>query len=139
LKSGTQLKGVAIAGCVLVCLLSGCYSQSPGTDEAGSIASSLESAGPFNQTPQNPSVAADLAECTEASISSALPDGVKVERFNCAIVPPTMWAAAIDANSQRAYFLESTVGGWHMSNVDKACGSPGEDIPDEIRDYCPSS
>lgn len=133
-----QTAALVAAGFLVVGLLGGCTAASSGggLPPAGTTDGSA-AASASSQEAVRPSSTDDIAVCTEESILSALPEGSKVDKFSCAIASPTMWAAAIVEPSREAVFLQSTVGGWRLSEVDEACGAGANDIPTEIREYCP--
>jgi len=59
-----------------------------------------------------------------------------MDKFECAIASPTMWAAARVKPGLTAYFLQSTGGAWKVSRASQVCGNPSAGLPKEIGAFC---
>ena len=62
-----------------------------------------------------------------------------MDKFECAIASPTMWAAARVKPGPKVFFLQTTTGPWKVSTADKVCGTPKTSLPKEIRAFCPKT
>ena len=62
-----------------------------------------------------------------------------MDKFECAIVSPSMWAAARVKPGPTVYFLQTTSGAWKVSKADEVCGKPSAGLPKEILAFCPTT
>jgi len=72
-----------------------------------------------------------------ASLLAALPAGSTMDKFQCAIASPTMWAAARVKPGPTVYFLSITSGAWKVSKTGQVCTTPNKSLPKEILAFCP--
>ncbi len=96
-------------------------------------------------TPTSASVAASPTAsetgglCTEESILASLPEGAKLQEFQCALGSPYMWAAARVMPGPKVYFMRSNNGPWTLVKTSQACGSGPTRAPEELTAICPKS
>jgi len=142
-----KLKGAAllmVVGGTGLGLLSGC---SPASSNVAT-----KSAAPTQGTPSNSATAktttsagssaapaAAGGECTKVSILAALPAGLTMDKFQCAIASPSMWAAARVKPGPTVFFLQTTSGPWKVSTAKQICGKPPAGLPKEIQAFCPKA
>ncbi len=132
--------GLSLIACLSALVsIAGCSSDTPqnagtSTTSASSPATPSPSGDGSGASATSPSAA--QAQCTKASLRDALPQGSKVDRFSCAIVSPSMWAAVALKNGGKTYFLRSTAGPWKVVNANKVCGDAVKGMPEELQAYC---
>ena len=133
---------VALSGIGLA-FLTGCSSASSsgGSTSATPPKGSPSSVGAATKAPTSGATSASLAagECTEASILAALPVGSTMDKYQCAIVSPWMWAAARVKPGARVFFLQSKTGAWKVYTPEKVCGANKAGLPKEILAFCPEA
>ncbi len=126
-------------------LLTGCSSGSSGNattsatrTQGGPSSSGVPIRASVNATPSGASTSSPApGECTEASILAALPPQSTMDKYECAIASPNMWAAARVKPGPRLFFLQTNGGVWKVSTADQLCRTPKANLPPEILAFCP--
>jgi len=62
-----------------------------------------------------------------------------MDKFQCAIASPAMWAAARVKPGPTVFFLQSTSGVWKVFKADQVCITPSKGLPKEILGFCPKT
>jgi hypothetical protein len=118
-------------------LLTGCSSSNDATKPATSTQGTPSSSAA--KTSAGSAASAAAGECTEVSILAALPAGSIMDKYQCAIASPTMWAAARVNPGPRVFFLQTKSGAWKVSTAKQMCGKPPAGLPKEIQAFCPKA
>lgn len=129
-------------GCIVLALLGGCSSTSSSdataspTPTHGTPSSSV----PVGVTTSgSSSTSPAMGQCTEASILAALPAGSTMDKYDCAIASPSMWAAARVKPGATVFFLEAKAGAWKVYTANKICQASSPRPPKEILAFCPKA
>jgi hypothetical protein len=80
-----------------------------------------------------------MGQCNEASILAALPAGSTMGKYQCDIASPWMWAAALVKPGPTVFFLQTKGGAWKVSRADQVCGASRQNLPKEVRAFCPKA
>ena len=83
--------------------------------------------------------AATVGQCTEASIRSSLPNGTTLQKFQCALGSPYMWAAARAEPGDTVVFMRSNNGPWVLVDTQLACERGPSSAPAELASMCPKN
>lgn len=117
------LAGVAVPvlGLVLASSACGSPSNSGGTPTSPTTSSSGSASG---------------ADCSSEAILSALPGGATIEKFDCAKVGDTDWAAARTSPGPTVFFLKWNGSQWNAEDSDSVCGGASAGLPESLLAYC---
>lgn len=84
----------------------------------------------------SPTVSPTGATCTDESLTAALPEGSTIQRFNCADVDGTEWAAIRTVQGPTVFFATLDNGEWNVKTSDEVCGTASAGLPPVLLDYC---
>jgi hypothetical protein len=76
------------------------------------------------------------ADCSSEAILSALPGGSTMQKFDCAKVGDTDWAAAEVNPGSTVFFLQWNGIGWNPEDTDSVCGNASAGLPQSLLAYC---
>jgi hypothetical protein len=76
------------------------------------------------------------ADCSSEAILSALPGGATMERFDCAKVGDTEWAAARVNPGRTVFFLRWHDAKWNAEDSASVCGAASAGLPQSLLSYC---
>ena len=76
------------------------------------------------------------ADCSSEAILSALPSGATMEKFDCAKVGDTEWAAAQVNPGDTVFFLQWSGKAWNAEDSDSVCGTASAGLPEKLLSYC---
>lgn len=74
--------------------------------------------------------------CSSEAIVSALPGGATIEKFDCATVDGTEWAAARVSPGPTVFFLQWDGTKWNAQDSDSVCGTASAGLPEVLLAYC---
>lgn len=126
-EEGESVCGSASAG-LPASLLSYCRPTSPST-------SSRQPTSPPRPAPTSP-VTPTTVTCTSASLLAALPQGSRMEKFNCAEVAGKRWAAVRVDPGSTVFFLQSDGRRWKAQDSDGVCDTASAGLPPALLAYC---
>ena len=75
-------------------------------------------------------------DCSSDAILSALPGGATMQKFDCAKVGDTEWAAALTNPGNTVFFLRWNGNTWEPDDSDSVCGTASAGLPDKLLTYC---
>jgi hypothetical protein len=103
-----------------------------GTASAGLPEDLLAYCSPTSSSP----TPAAHAECSTKAILAALPSGATMERYTCAKVGGTEWAAARVGPGSTVFFLTAKGSTWQAMTADTVCGAATAGLPQSLLAYC---
>lgn len=117
-----KLTVVPVLGLVLA--FSACGSSS--SNSGGTPSSSTTSSNGSNTKP----------DCSSEALLAALPDGATMQKFDCAKVGDTHWAAARTNPGNTVFFLQWNGTEWSAEDSDSVCGTASAGLPQTLLSYC---
>lgn len=62
-----------------------------------------------------------------------------MDKYDCAIASPSMWAAARVKPGATVFFLEAKAGAWKVYTAKQMCGASSSRLPKNILAFCPKA
>ena len=133
----TRTRRAAVAIAAVAGLLLGvaaCSSSDSGSDSGSG--SNTPAGSPSSSPSTSPSTGPAAADCTEEAILAAVPGGAEMEKFECAKVGDTEWAAAEVNPGNTVFFLQWNGSSWNAEDSDSVCGTASAGLPESLLSYC---
>ncbi|MFN8169292.1 MAG: hypothetical protein U0S36_10965 [Candidatus Nanopelagicales bacterium] len=108
-----------------------------GLSACSSSSSSSATTSPSSSTSASTS-GSPSTNCTAEALLAAVPAGATLDKFECADVAGTEWAALKVNPGPTVFFLKWSGSAWQAETSDSVCGTASAGLPPKLLAFCPT-